>query len=161
MDGESPNLQISTPNAGNVANTDSPSLLDSSDSLPSMTMLPYPPFPTDTTLSKSGRTDQANVIVALSILGVLAIMCIIASFVLTSRSMLGERMSAGLQSMAFYPYEERGSDIGQPRERGKRRKKLTRIPKLWDVEVAAVDEKEPDDENEECWQNMKVSVMFS
>ena len=57
--------------------------------------------------------------------------------------------------------EKEGEGRGKRRERGKRRKKLMRIPKLWDVEVAAADEKEVDDENEECWQNMKVSVTSS
>ena len=114
------------------------------------------PSPTDADISHVPRSaDQLNLILALSILASLAIMCLALSFMFSPRSIFG------LESMEYY-----GGWYGYPAlghrgssARRKRRRRISAIPKLWDLDLPQEKEAELCEQRVDSWKDLMVSVL--
>ncbi|THH30894.1 hypothetical protein EUX98_g3298 [Antrodiella citrinella] len=131
-----PNYELNTPNAGSIVST---------SSFPD-----YPP-PSGSVLRPSNNVDQANVIVALTILAVVGMICVTASVMLTRRSTIVTRWGE-FATMTYYPDLFPANAV--PRDRRRR----VRVPRIWDVIVAPGGSGSVEESKRyEQWEDIKVS----
>jgi len=130
MEAASPNFQLNSPNAGNIAS-------------------PIPLLPpaignaTDPSIP-STKVDQANVIVALSILAIIGLFCVAASVILTRRSAMMTTLG-GLQGMSHYGDWYPATDGYQ----------RVRVPRLWDVMVASESKNSGKSSSHKQWESIR------